>query len=530
MVGACSPARRTTPLRTPSPCRTPWPLLAWLAAALAWRAPGFCFSEVNWDEHLYLLIADTVAQGQLPYAALWDRKPAGLFFLLAGVEAADPSGFAALRLLPALGIGLTAWCLADLTRCLAPGARLGGWVAGWLWIAYAGRADGGGLNTELLFVPLNLLGARMLFALPSPRRLFGAGLLLGTALQMKYNAGFIWLALPVIWAMRRHRAPGMAALAAAGIGAALPSLLVIGPFIAAGRFDLWWEANVAANLGIVQSLATSQVAVITGDPVYMIGRYAVPLFGGLLALTAIRLGAPWERVAMMAVCLALTLSDAIALLVLGRFTDHMMIQLLPGPCLAAGCLAAWLERRRLMGAAGLVLLLGCAAARDGRGFLDPFVAAAEILERRGAGAAQWGDPVATAAARIATELRPGDALYVFGGPILGLYGALHRAPPTRFPFAEHLWKPYAPPGGEAEMRRILAAGPAIIAVSAGWQPGQPAPEPAAAAVFATLHRALATGYAPIATISPFTSRRGGPIGPRESIVIFRRLASPMAED
>lgn len=500
---------------------------------MAWRAPGFAFSEVNWDEQLYLLIAHSVAQGNLPYAEIWDRKPAGLFFLLGAVATLVDAPMLSLRLLPALGLGLGAWCLAEFVHRLAPGGRAGGGIAGLLWIAYAGRADGGGLNTELLFVPLNLLGIVLLLRAATARDFVTAGLLLGAALQIKYNACFTWLAIPAVWAILRWRGPTPPEVAATLAGLVLPSLLVIAPFIAAGRLGLWWEANIGANLTVVQSIAANAGApwrLVTGEPGYMALRHGVPLVGGLLAIAAIWLAPRGERAPAVAVVLALTAADACALLVLGRFTDHMMIQLLPGPCIAAGCLAHWLLGRRAVGAAALALLLGIAVLRDGRGFLDPFVAAAEILARRGAGVAEWGDPVATAALRIGRELRPEEAIYAFGGPILGLYAALRRPPPTRFPFAEHLWKPYAPAAGAAEMARILGGAPRVIAVTLAWAPGQAPPEPAAAAGFALLHQSLARHYAPIATIAPFVSQRGGPIGPRQTIVIFRRLASPMAED
>ena len=503
-------------------------MLAWLVVALLWRAPSFAVSEVNWDEQLYLLIGGSVARGELPYATLWDRKPAGLFFLLGGLLRLVDMPMLSLRLLPALGLGLGAWCLDHLTGRLAPGTR-GGTIAGLLWIAYAGRADGGGLNTELLFVPLNLLGLVRLLGAVRERDFLAAGLLFGSAVQIKYNAAFFCLAIPIAWAIMRRRAPAPSEVAATLAGLALPSFLAVMPFIAAGQLGLWWEANIDANLGVIGAVRAPW-QLVTGDPAYMALRYGVPLGGGLLAIAAAGLAPRAERCAAIGVAGAITLADATALLVLGRFTDHMMIQLLPGPCLAAGCLAAWLLRRRALGATALAILMASAVAQDGRGFRDPFVAAAEILARRAAGEVGWGDPVATAAARIAPELSEDDALYVFGGPILGLYASLRHAPPTRFPFAEHLWKPYAPAAGSAEMAHILSAMPRVIAVTAAWAPGRDPPEPAAAAVFVQIHAALARHYAPLTAIPPFTSRRGGPIGPRETIVIYRRLASPMAAD
>jgi hypothetical protein len=154
----------------------------------------------------------------------------------------------------------------------------------------------------------------------------------------------------------------------------------------------------------------------------------------------------------------------------------------------------------------------------------PFLAASEVTAHRRAGDVAWGDPVATAGLWLRQRLRPGETVYVFGGAMLGIYEVADRPPPTRFPFAEHLWKDGAPVDGAAEMARILAGAPAYVAVAADWAPGRPAPEPAARPVFAALHAALARDYRLEATIAPTISAGGGPIGPRLTILLFRRVA------
>jgi hypothetical protein len=141
--------------------------------------------------------------------------------------------------------------------------------------------------------------------------------------------------------------------------------------------------------------------------------------------------------------------------------------------------------------------------------------------RQGGDGPHWGDPSAAAGALLRQRLAPGAAVYVFGGPILGVYGAAGRAPPTRFPFVEHLWSGYAPVDGVAELERVLAGRPQFIAVAAPWVPGGKVPA-GAERVFAVLDAALARDYVADATVGPFRSRGGGPIGPREGIALFRR--------
>ena len=53
-------------------------LFAW---CLVVRGPTRLPSAIEGDESLYLLIADRMRLGELPYTGVWDHKPAGLYLL-----------------------------------------------------------------------------------------------------------------------------------------------------------------------------------------------------------------------------------------------------------------------------------------------------------------------------------------------------------------------------------------------------------------------------------------------------------------
>jgi hypothetical protein len=93
-----------------------------------------------------------------------------------------------------------------------------------------------------------------------------------------------------------------------------------------------------------------------------------------------------------------------------------------------------------------------------------------------------------------------------------LYRAVGVAAPTRFPFVPHLWLPYAPVDGAAEMRRILAGRPEVIVVDVVWlpRPGQFAP------ALLVLHAALRAEYVAVGA-----SRAAAADGAGASVV-FRR--------
>src|ERR1700704_148923 len=111
-----------------------WP--AWLlfafyfAAAVIFRSPTYLFSELNWDESLYRLMADSLLRGHAPYLEIWDRKPVGVFLVFAGIQGLLGSDVLALRLMTSVGVGTSAFFLALLGRRIFSDAPWAGVLAG----------------------------------------------------------------------------------------------------------------------------------------------------------------------------------------------------------------------------------------------------------------------------------------------------------------------------------------------------------------------------------------------------------------
>ena len=227
--------------------------LGLVALALLLRAPALLYSVTNFDESLYLLIGEGLANGVLPYTGLCDRKPFGLFALFALFAAAPFDAILASRLGASLAVGLTAYLLHRVAGLLfADGERLIGRTAGLAYVLFS-LADGGlASNAEIFHNAFAVLGLWLaLLALRDdparPRRglLLASGLALGVGVQIKqpvlfdmaaFLAGFYLLTTPRLADLGRHvrsTAPDLALLDAASLA---PTLAVVLLYVAAGHW------------------------------------------------------------------------------------------------------------------------------------------------------------------------------------------------------------------------------------------------------------------------------------------------------
>jgi 4-amino-4-deoxy-L-arabinose transferase-like glycosyltransferase len=496
--------------------------LAFLAAALAARAPGLLFLELNWDEALYWRIAGEAAHGHLPLAGTWDRKPPGLFLVLAAPRALFGESIAVLRLATSLGVALAALALHAIARDLLPGprGRAAGLVAGLAYIGFSVRVGGEGTNAELVLAPFALAG--MALALRAARRqrpglALAAGALLGVAVLIKQVALFDGLAAALML-LASPAGARLRCLAAMAIGAVLPALAILALYAAAGEAALLRDNLLAA--GGAGGAAFNWPGLWTG-----IGQIRPLLAGAALGLLALLAARAWRPAFAL---LAWAASIAAVLLLLGRFGDHMFLQALPPLALGTGALVALAAARlppRLAPELAAPALAGLALLALGA--LPFLLAGAETVPRRAAGTPHWGDRTATLAAALAPRIAGPDDLLVMGRT-LALYPATATRPPTRFAFIGHIWEPYAPlPDGMAELERILAASPRFVVVDDNWLPGGHRHTPRQAAILDRLAAWLAeAGYIRDGQVGRFTSRGGGFIGGGVGATVFRRPDTP----
>jgi hypothetical protein len=209
---------------------------------------------VDLDEAAYLVGGRELLRGRTPYVDFADHKPPLVFAYYAAAQLLG-DGMLPVRLLThLLLVPLVAFSASAFYRHDRRGV-----TAGLLFLVYSASFLGHDMlavNCELLMLPplgLAVVVLREPEATRRPGPLFLAGLLVGTATLVKYQAG-VWapaLALAA-WpdispeARRGRRALLLAALA---LGTALPPLLAYAVFLARGAGDAFlywnWTHNVA---------------------------------------------------------------------------------------------------------------------------------------------------------------------------------------------------------------------------------------------------------------------------------------------
>lgn len=459
-----------------------------LLVAIAARAATFGNPVVHVDEEFYYFTGSALWRGLLPFVDIWDRKPAGLFLLYAAPAGLGfPAGIWAYQLLALAATVATAALIARLAD--RAGWRAGATAAACAYILWLDLLGGQGGQSPV-FYNLPMIAAALLILRQdgTARRLPGlaAMALVGVALQIKYSVVFegiffgLWL-LVAEW-RRTRNVPLFLGHGAALAGVALlPTAVAAACYARIGAWDAFYFANFLSVFHRNPD-PLSELALNLGQIVLIVS----PLVA-LAVLALVRHAGAGNRHRRF---LALWLAAAIGgVLVFRPWFDHYSLPILPPACAAAaGMLGSARWRRHWTPAllivaalAGQIVLL---TLRSGRG-----------------GGAQL------AAVARAVGRGPG-CLYVYSGSTM-LYVATGRCALSRYIVPAHLSR--AREAGavgvdqDSEIRRILAARPAVVVM----RPPYNGERPAARAIVLD---AMARGYRRTATL---------PMG-NERISVYKR--------
>jgi 4-amino-4-deoxy-L-arabinose transferase-like glycosyltransferase len=454
-------------------------LLLFLAVLIT-RLPTFFRSVMDWDESLYFLMAEQWRAGHLPYTAIWDNKPIGIYGVFALFQSWFGDTIFAIRIAAVLFITVTAFALFRITLEI-PAGRGRAQIPSALFAAAAYvicslTNDGLSANTEIFMACFTVLAVWSALS----GRAFLAGLLFGMAFMTKYVAVFEFPAIAfAVLALRPKLELKTAAAASLALltGAALPLALTILLYACTGHLHSWLEDSILANFRRVDVPVSMpaltyaiNIELLRWSPLFLISLLMLAM--ALIEVPRILTSRQFPASTRFNFFLALWLAGgAVGVASAKSFFDHYFLQILPVMCVTL----AWAPlnlafTRRLPRSAVLAL---CAAV-----MALPLVAAATALSQaatpilalhNGHVALQRDTP-----ARIAHEIRPllakpaamaSGQLFVFDyQPII--YSLAGQMPPTKYPFPSVLTRcqlaRVAKVPAMHEIARILATNPEFI--------------------------------------------------------------------
>ena len=336
----------------------------------------------GWDESTFIIMGSHVLEGHLPYLELFDIKPPGIFFALAGVMSVFGENLLAVRFLGTFCLLVSAiagYAIAiRQTTPLIAGASMA------VFCALTCETEFQPTLTEHLTIALTMPACWLLVA----RRdqlwaAFLIGVLLSAATLTRTNIAFVVLALGgfYLWRLVRPRpdVPRLA-IAAYGVGGALPLVPLLLLYWLAGGLDVLVLAVIRAPLHYAFA-QMGMAAVILGHVAYWMScvREAPYIFlpatlfiGTGLATHAISRG---RGLLFGDNGLLLLVLGAVSLSILrgGATWGHYLLQALPLVILLAAAGFERLTTRRLGALLFLglyVLTVGASLARFGGGSVD----------------------------------------------------------------------------------------------------------------------------------------------------------------
>ncbi|MBC2837972.1 glycosyltransferase family 39 protein [Robiginitalea sp. SC105] len=224
--------------------------LYFLTASFLIRLPFFFRDYIDRDESTFILVAQSLVEGHLPYTELWDLKPPLVFLLFAGPIWLFGKSFIAIRALGLLAVTAIAYSTYRIGSSLY--GKTAGFPAGLLCLflmSLFGSVQG--VMSEHLSMAFMLPAVWQLIYRKTARGYFVAGLLLGLTVLAKSNLAVALVVAGVYlagraWQNRDRRE--WARLGLLVIGGTLVVFLTLLPYRLSGQPELWWGAVVQAPL------------------------------------------------------------------------------------------------------------------------------------------------------------------------------------------------------------------------------------------------------------------------------------------
>jgi hypothetical protein len=220
--------------------------------SLFFRFPFFFRATFNWDENTFILMGQSILDGNLPYVELWDLKPPLAFFSYA-LAIAFGKSIISVRLLGTLCVIIAA--ILTYYICRSVWSSKFSLLAAIIFIILTGPLmDGKSVMTEhIAIVPL--IGSLALLFSSNKLiniKIFLVGLLMGSACMIRLNLAYLALILGLYIAAKSINFNSIKkvflAIFAYGIGCLIPFLSLLLPYILTNNTQIFKISVIDASL------------------------------------------------------------------------------------------------------------------------------------------------------------------------------------------------------------------------------------------------------------------------------------------
>ncbi len=455
----------TTPNLSPS-IKSQIAVLAGLfLLVLVLHLPIFWRSVMDWDESLYLLMAEQWQAGHLPYTTIWDNKPIGIYAIFLVFIDIFKNHLFAIRFATVIFTALTAFAVFRITNtCVAGRKYQFFWsvAAAVIFVIGALSNDGLSANTEIFmacFTSYAMVVAISAHAVSRPIFWKGGlcGLLIGCAIMTKYVAVF---EVPAVIFGMMGSAPTLnpkkryEMLIGALIGVLVPVTFAITLYCNAGISDVWWNDSVASNFVRVAAHVPQPNLLLVADEHLKrwLGFYLAPLI-------LLFIGWRSANISLRHFLIIWFIGGGIGVYSARSFFDHYFLQLLPVMSIMTICCLARLCYQ-------LKIIYACTMFTPiYSGWMSIQNAAAPVVTVNRMQIQFHADTTAKISSDLRANLQPGQIVYVFDDqPII--YSLISQTPPTKYVLPSvlttHFLASVAHVDSVAEVKRILELSPEFI--------------------------------------------------------------------
>lgn len=461
-------------------------VLLLLAVAVITRAGRIGDPAISMDEQFYLLVADRMWHGVLPYVDIWDRKPLLLFLIYAALRPFSADGIVAYQIGALLFATATAFFIVLTARRFAnPGGAVLAGVAYLLYLPLLGGDGGQSPVFYNLFLAIGAWETIRAGEAGDPTGLWRHGvramLWAGLAIQVKYTAAIdgvafgLWLIVLLAASQGRFSARVLAQAALWALVALAPTLVAAGFYVLIGHGREFMQANFLSIFEKHEAAEFSSVPVLKTSLLQLAPLLTVAMLSILKVTRGVRREArreaPWPFLALWTAC------AVVDFFAIGNYYDHYALPLL----MPAIVLCAPLLETAVAGVTVLALFAWCVFLKTGL----PTAAWKTDDEARIAAMVEAAQPYAAR-----------GCIYLNDGPPI-VYLLTHSCLPTRYVFPSHLNEAAEADATAAteNMAALLASRPTAIFVA-----DKPLAHTRNLATAALLDAALARDYQPRAKL------------------------------